>query len=194
MSSYDDLEEIIGNLRERLSELKATSEMQEKAQSLFDDVAKKMDEVLTAKEQLEETIRQTISQYDSFSSEIRKALEKQSSDVEKQVGVISERVDTTNATLQGSLNDLKDFLESAKDTINDAIERCRSDIQHIEEDLASNREDHVLLSKRIDEVDQALKAEQLRLSDYKKSMDKKWVVAIIIGAAGIIAGIIGIVL
>ena len=194
MSSYDDLEEIIGNLRERLSELKATSEMQEKAQSLFDDVAKKMDEVLTAKEQLEETIRQTISQYDSFSSEIRKALEKQSSDVEKQVGVISERVDTTNATLQGSLNDLKNLLESAKDTINDAIERCSSDIQHIEEDLASNREDHVLLSKRIDEVDQALKAEQLRLSDYKKSMDKKWIVAIIIGAAGIIAGIIGIVL
>ena len=227
MTKYDDLEEIINGLKERISEMTAISEMQKKVELITADANSELEKVSAVRVDLFKFIEEVSSKNDSFTRKITEDMESfTSGTIERLDNIVSEisadrenndlkhniiekKLDEFINKMNAELSELKALMESNIDEMVNELqmkiqaldEATKKEIMELRKQLEGLEKENDDLRKRIGNLGSKLKDTEANLEIekhqsiiYQHNNDRKVIIALIVGAIGVIVGIIGIII
>ena len=157
MTKYDDLEEVIGSLKERLSEMTAISEMQTKIASITEDVNDELEKVEAVKLEFTKFIGEISSNNDSFTKKITEDLAIFTSDITERLDVISSEIAEDRENNESRFN-------SSEDRFDELIDKLNTDLSELRDLITSSITKTVSeLQSRIQGINDTTMKESLEL-------------------------------
>ena len=202
MTKYDDMEEVINSLKERLTEMTAISEMQTKIESIMANINGELEKVEAARVELLGYSKDISIKYDSFTSKITEDTVAFKSGVEERLAIIENNLDKSIDKLNADLSELRDLtefsisktanelqlkIESIDDTAKKEFLELRKQIDDMNRQISD-------LENKFNSVKNELENEKNLSMSYQHKNDRKVIVALIVGLIGVAVGIIGVII